>query len=95
VRPKVIAPSFIETTYDYPPDPLYGMGVYVGAMAEGLAAAGSPVLVTTRNNAGRSEDELTGNGIRTVRCAAEWDRDHLQCGSPHRTAGQMAGIVAL
>jgi glycosyltransferase involved in cell wall biosynthesis len=95
VRHKVIAPSFIETTYDYPPDPLYGMGVYVGAMADGLSAAGSPVLVTTRNNAGRAEDETTDSGVRVVRCSADWDREHLQCGSPNRTAGQMAGIVAL
>lgn len=91
----MIAPSFIETTYDYPPDPLYGMGVYVGAMAEGLAAAGSPVLVTTRNNAGRPGDETDVTGVRAIRCAADWDREHLQNGAPNRTAGQMAGIVAL
>jgi glycosyltransferase involved in cell wall biosynthesis len=89
------ARGFIETTYDYPPDPLYGMGVYVGTLAEGLASAGGRVLVATRNNTGRPESETTDSGVQTLRCAAEWDRAHLQNGAPTRTAGLMAGIVAL
>jgi len=71
------------------------MGVYVGAMAEGLAAAGSQVLVATRNNAGRPDDEVDINGVRTLRCSTEWDQAHLQYGAPARTAGLMAGIVSL
>jgi glycosyltransferase involved in cell wall biosynthesis len=91
----VRARSFIETTYDYPPDPLYGMGIYVGALAEGLVNTGGQVLVATRNNAARPPLEVTDTGVQTLRCAADWDRIHLQEGAPTRTAGLMAGIVAL
>jgi glycosyltransferase involved in cell wall biosynthesis len=56
---------------------------------------GGEVLVATRNNADRPPAEVADSGVRTLRCTAEWDRIHLQEGTPARTAGLMAGIVAL
>lgn len=69
----------LETSYDYPPNCLWGTGAHVGFLAESLSLKGYKVTVVTRNRSRISKiDSGDVPGVpRVIRCTSEFDEDNL------------------
>lgn len=84
---------FLQLSIDFPPEPLFGMGIHVADLSRALSAQGHRVTVATRNRSGRPEDSgRPATRERVLRLPLT--RDRREPDTDTRTLGQVGEQLA-